>query len=48
MIRKFIFQKLGDTLIKKIKTCKKEEVPYYYELGLKLEQIAIFFNVELE
>ena len=47
-IKTAILQNIGDALIAKIETCETEEVPRYYEMGLKLEKIALYFNVILE
>jgi len=45
---KNILQKIADWIIYRIDKDDKEITPFYYELGLLLEKIAIKFNVELK
>lgn len=45
---KLTLQILANKIYKKITTCKPEKVDYWFKVGMKLDEFAMFCDIELE
>jgi len=47
-IMKFVLQHIANFILKKMEKCPKDQVEFWFNMGMQLEITAMSFGVELE
>lgn len=47
-MKRIILQAIGNFIIKMIESCPKSQVNYWHNMGLKLNEYALFKDIELK